>query len=473
MTNKDTLKKILNSLKPVSEQRLESFDKLDKGVFDLTSKVKDEVKAQSLDSVNSEINKFRKSLDYTPIVNSINDLKGETGRIASELSAKLEDRNQNLSKEMQSRMDLGINDALSKLENLNKDIESLTKDVTEVKSKSGDHAKYIAGVYKKAKDFDTQFSDLNNNFGNSLKELKGNYAKLSNSDQEKLTKYSALEKDFKEFRTSFNQKISKVGGGAPNQQVNVNSSVMSLKYADINFKAGNNMTISKSDDNVNKRVNITFTSSGGGGGSPGGNDTEIQFNDNGSFGGNAALTFDKSSLDLNYDGGTTGNLVFQTDSGNTGININTAGYVVLGARNNVELDIANGSFIIADPTLATASNGYVWTLANQTTGSGQWASVVATGGTGISRISSVITASQTAGSTANKDYVYFCAAGIQVTLPTAVGNSNLYTIKSKTSSSVLLVTTGGQTIDGSATALMPVQNQSLDLISDNTNWNVV
>lgn len=34
--------------------------------------------------------------------------------------------------------------------------------------------------------------------------------------------------------------------------------------------------------------------SGGGGGTPGGSDTEIQFNDNGSFGGSSNLTFDKT-----------------------------------------------------------------------------------------------------------------------------------------------------------------------------------
>lgn len=39
----------------------------------------------------------------------------------------------------------------------------------------------------------------------------------------------------------------------------------------------------------------TLNSSGGGGGTPGGSDTQVQFNDGGSFGGNAAFTFNKTT----------------------------------------------------------------------------------------------------------------------------------------------------------------------------------
>jgi hypothetical protein len=43
---------------------------------------------------------------------------------------------------------------------------------------------------------------------------------------------------------------------------------------------------------------VLTASSGGGGGSPGGSDTQIQFNDGGSFGGEANLTFDKTQSQL-------------------------------------------------------------------------------------------------------------------------------------------------------------------------------
>ena len=40
-----------------------------------------------------------------------------------------------------------------------------------------------------------------------------------------------------------------------------------------------------------------WAAAGGGGGTPGGSDTEIQYNDGGAFGGNAAMTFDDTSGD--------------------------------------------------------------------------------------------------------------------------------------------------------------------------------
>jgi len=49
---------------------------------------------------------------------------------------------------------------------------------------------------------------------------------------------------------------------------------------------------------VNNQGQLVLTASSGGGGSPGGSDTQIQFNDGGSFGGEANLTFDKTQSQL-------------------------------------------------------------------------------------------------------------------------------------------------------------------------------
>jgi hypothetical protein len=48
-----------------------------------------------------------------------------------------------------------------------------------------------------------------------------------------------------------------------------------------------------------------LTASGGGGGTPGGNDTEVQFNDGSTFGGDAKFTWDKSTSTLTVDGKLT------------------------------------------------------------------------------------------------------------------------------------------------------------------------
>lgn len=92
---------------------------------------------------------------------------------------------------------------------------------------------------------------------------------------------------------------------------------------------------------------------------------------------------------------------------------------------------------------------------------------------GITRIASVISVSSTLAAAALTDYAIFANVGIQVTLPTAISNSNLYVIKNNANSSVLINTTAGQTIDGSSSALLPVQYQSLDLMSNGSIWAVI
>lgn len=64
---------------------------------------------------------------------------------------------------------------------------------------------------------------------------------------------------------------------------------------------------------------------------------------------------------------------------------------------------------------------------------------------------------------------------LTVTLPTAVGNTNIYDIKKIDSSShtVTIATTSSQTIDGGSTAVLQVQYASISVVSDGANWFVI
>ena len=79
-----------------------------------------------------------------------------------------------------------------------------------------------------------------------------------------------------------------------------------------------------------------------------------------------------------------------------------------------------------------------------------------------------------AGSTANTDYIYLVSGTTTITLPTAVSNTNLYTIKNVGTNTVSIATTSSQTIDGSSSPItLPVQYTSLTLISNGLNWNII
>lgn len=97
--------------------------------------------------------------------------------------------------------------------------------------------------------------------------------------------------------------------------------------------------------------------------------------------------------------------------------------------------------------------------------------IAATGG-GTSRSISTVSVSSVVAATAATDIVIIANQGILLTLPTAVGNTNLYTIKNTSTSSIMILADGSETIDGSANIILPVQYTSVDLISDNANFQI-
>lgn len=95
-------------------------------------------------------------------------------------------------------------------------------------------------------------------------------------------------------------------------------------------------------------------------------------------------------------------------------------------------------------------------------------------GTGISRSVNSVSTNTAAGNGANVDYVYLVSGTTTITLPTAVGNTNRYTIKNSGVGVVSIATTSSQTIDDSASPItINVQYVSIDLISDGTNWEII
>ncbi|NBX97440.1 hypothetical protein EBQ81_01050, partial [bacterium] len=108
---------------------------------------------------------------------------------------------------------------------------------------------------------------------------------------------------------------------------------------------------------------------------------------------------------------------------------------------------------------------------------GQWKTAsISTilGYTPIQRSVNVVSTATAAGSATATDYIYLVSGTTTITLPTAVGNTNRYTIKNTGTNTVSIATTSSQTIDGSSSPItINVQYVTLDLISDGSNWNII
>lgn len=82
-------------------------------------------------------------------------------------------------------------------------------------------------------------------------------------------------------------------------------------------------------------------------------------------------------------------------------------------------------------------------------------------------------ASYSEAATGGDQVVLVTGVAVNVTLPTAVGNSARFTFKLTVAGTMTLTASGGQTIDGGATATTSVQYTAITLISDNANWQVI
>lgn len=102
-------------------------------------------------------------------------------------------------------------------------------------------------------------------------------------------------------------RVQSHGGGNANRQIRVNGTDVLRKYTDINLTG----SITTSTDNTNQRVNIAFAS----GGTPGGSDTQVQFNDGGSFGGDAGFTYNKTTNTVSVGGAVEADGLLSTKTG--------------------------------------------------------------------------------------------------------------------------------------------------------------
>lgn len=126
-----------------------------------------------------------------------------------------------------------------------------------------------------------------------------------------------------------------------------------------------------------------------------------------------------------------------------------------------------------DINLKAGSNVTITYVNNETTKKVDVTIASSGGGGGSTRSVQSISASQTADSASGTDYVYICSGTMTLTMPTASGNSNLYTIKNAGTGVITVLPDGADTLDNDVSIIMPLRYTSVDLISDSVaNWNI-
>ena len=132
--------------------------------------------------------------------------------------------------------------------------------------------------------------------------------------------------------------LSWSAGGAQNLFANIAVSGQNTVTADsptdtLTLVAGSNITIST--DNNTDTITISASGGGGGAGNPGGSDTQVQYNDGGSFGGESTFTYNETSNTLSVT-----NITATTISADD-ITASGTGIPTLTSASNLILDAAN------------------------------------------------------------------------------------------------------------------------------------
>lgn len=143
-------------------------------------------------------------------------------------------------------------------------------------------------------------------------------------------------------------------------------------------------------------------------------------------------------------------------SNNTRIEVDDPNQIITIEANQIKFSLFPNA-----NSLATDSNGYL------ITGS--------VSGSGIIRSIHYISSSLSLGSNAYTDYIYIVtgSSSVTLTLPTAINNKNRYTIKKAGTNIVTINTSFSQSIDNGNDALLKKLYETVDIISNNSNWFVI
>lgn len=247
---------------------------------------------------------------------------------------------------------------------------------------------------------------------------------------------------------------------------------------------------------------------GGGGGTPGGSNTQVQFNDGGVFGGDTNLTWDKSLLNFSVTGII---LAYAPASANKGAAISTAAetdtngsggplptleaiYATAGNVGTGTVDIAgvavdsnyntgggavgrNEGVFIADQH-GIGTNNYALRIANQGTGAADYAIKVDGGqnnlGPNTTRMGGVQAALASKSvnyTTTGNDFAINVSATATITLDSSAARAEqIYRIKNVGSGITVTISPSSGTIDGASSAVITSQYASVDIQFDGTNW---
>lgn len=258
---KELLKK-LNSLEkslPISETQTYLSTLVDTETKNFKKNLENNPTVQFLDQLNTKLDKFKRDFDLAPVIKEIEAIQqdisttketnqsemGKMGETHTQKMAELSTLVKGVKDDLSSMTGKQIKDLLGKISVLESGLNFQDNNSKE----QGKSLKQVMG------DFEAKLKDISESIESDklfktdlLTNTESRFSKNEGVSQETIKKVEDLKKDIL-------TRLANIGGGGNmNRQININSSVMSTKYTDVNFLG----SITKADNNTTKQVDITF-----------------------------------------------------------------------------------------------------------------------------------------------------------------------------------------------------------------------
>lgn len=273
--NRDKLKKVLSAFSNSDAGVKEAFKSIEKEMQRVADKLREEAETKTVNLAKQKIKELKEQIKsiFEALDVLKEDLKKSEGELVNGLNQKIDI--------LKTRMVEYRTASLERLGMLSAEIDGLKKDIREISQRKIEIPNY-----------EVQIKDLEVKLKEVLVDLTGDKEEMVNNFQKSITD---LDKEIKKLRRDTMSIMANRGGGNMNRNILVGDNSSTLgRYTDLNIKAGTNVTLTYINNDNLKTTDLTIAAAGGSG-SPGGSDTQVQFNDGGSFGGDAGMTYNKTT----------------------------------------------------------------------------------------------------------------------------------------------------------------------------------
>lgn len=208
----------------------------------LKKKLEETVYIQTIEDVKYELNKFKKKLDFASLIE-------EVGKFY-ELTRENNDKNR---------------------ENINKYADILNDEIKAIQEQfTALQTAQITGLDSVVNQI-SEINKIEGRLNKVINQLSEDLSKNINAYPTRKEIEEVVKKSEKETQENIDklrlEVLSRVSGGNANRQINVKSSIISSRYTDINFANTASIGWTTSNDDTNRRVNISASvlTNGGGG----------------------------------------------------------------------------------------------------------------------------------------------------------------------------------------------------------------